>query len=214
MEESIFIHDFRSTAVSNMALDFKKHISRKFDNEIRFLKGMINGPKTVGAIVPTSIYTARRMASVINPQSGLPVLELGPGTGVITKAILERGVPPEKLVAIEYSADFYSHLVDTFPGVKFIHGDAFDLNRTLAPLGQIKFDSIVSGIPLLNFPMAMRVKLLEDLLDRLPPGRPVIQFSYGPVSPIVAKPESYHIQHFDFMIRNIPPAQLWIYRRG
>ncbi|SMD16994.1 phospholipid N-methyltransferase PmtA [Rhizobium sp. RU36D] len=197
-----------------MAVRLKRHISQKFDNEIRFIKGMLNGPKTVGAIAPTSIYTARRMASVIDLTSDLPVLELGPGTGVITKAILERGVAPEKLVAIEYSADFHSRLVEDFPGVKFIHGDAFDLTRTLAPLGDIKFQTVVSGIPLLNFPMAMRIKLLEDLLDRLPVGRPVIQFSYGPVSPIAPKPESYHIQHFDFMIRNIPPAQLWIYRRG
>lgn len=197
-----------------MRLNFKKHIGRKFDNEIRFFKGVISGPKTVGAIAPTSIYTARRMASVIDPKSALPVLELGPGTGVITKAILEGGVPPERLYAVEYSTDFYNHLVDTFPGVNFINGDAFNLNRTLASLGDQKFDSVVSGIPLLNFPMQMRVKLLEDLLDRLPPGRPVIQFSYGPVSPIAANPDRYHIQHFDFMIRNLPPAQLWIYRRG
>jgi phosphatidylethanolamine/phosphatidyl-N-methylethanolamine N-methyltransferase len=52
------------------------------------------------------------------------------------------------------------------------------------------------------------------LLDRLPPGRPVVQISYGPVSPIIAKPERYHIRHFDFVVRNIPPAQLWIYRRS
>ncbi len=197
-----------------MALGLKRHFGRKFDNEIRFIKGMINGPKTVGAIAPTSVYTARRMASVIDLKSDLPVLELGPGTGVITKAILDRGIRPDKLVAVEYSTDFYTHLVDSFPGVKFIHGDAFDLKKTLAPLGNIKFDAVVSGIPLLNFPMAMRVKLLEDLFDRMPPGRPVVQFSYGPVSPIAANPDRYHIQHFDFMIRNIPPAQLWIYRRG
>jgi phosphatidylethanolamine/phosphatidyl-N-methylethanolamine N-methyltransferase len=197
-----------------MAVRLKRHISQKFDNEIRFFKGMINGPKTVGAIAPTSVYTARRMASVIDLDSDLPVLELGPGTGVITRAILERGVPAEKLVAIEYSADFHSRLVEDFPGIKVIHGDAFDLARTLAPFDDVKFQTVISGIPLLNFPMAMRIKLLEDLLSRMPAGRPVIQFSYGPVSPIAPKPGSYHIQHFDFMIRNLPPAQLWIYRRG
>ncbi|MFA7413108.1 MAG: class I SAM-dependent methyltransferase [Rhizobium sp.] len=197
-----------------MVRRLKERFEKKFDEEIRFFKGMMQGPKQVGAIVPTSSVTAKKMASVINPQSGLPVLELGPGTGVITKAILARGVPAEKLVSIEYSEDFYQHLKLTYPGVNFIHGDAFDLARTLGPLAGQTFDSVISAVPLLNFPMTDRIRLLEALLDRLPPGRPVVQISYGPVSPIIAKPDSYHIQHFDFIVRNIPPAQLWIYRRG
>jgi phosphatidylethanolamine/phosphatidyl-N-methylethanolamine N-methyltransferase len=196
-----------------MGLRLKERLGKKFDEEIRFFKGMMQGPKTVGSIVPTSSVTARKMASIVNPHSGLPVLELGPGTGAITKAILGRGIKPESLVAIEYSTDFYNHLVRRYRGVHFINGDAFDLDRTLGVLRGQTFDSVVSGIPLLNFPMQARVDLLESLLDRLPSGRPVVQISYGPVSPIIARPERYHIQHFDFIVRNIPPAQLWIYRR-
>lgn len=197
-----------------MALRIRQKLERKFGDEIRFFRGLMDKPKAVGAIVPTSSYTARKMASVINPNSGLPVLELGPGTGVITKAILARGVKPEKIWSVEYSADFFQHLVDQYPGVNFVHGDAFDLKETLSHLPDQKFDAAISGIPLLNFPMHMRVRLLESLLDRLPPGRPVVQFSYGPVSPICAQPDRYHIQHFDFVMRNIPPAQIWLYRRG
>lgn len=197
-----------------MALRLKERLGKKFDEEIRFFKGMMQGPKTVGSIVPTSSITARKMASVINPNSGLPVLELGPGTGAITKAILARGVQPENLVAIEYSTDFYNHLVRLYAGVHFINGDAFNLDKTLGVLRGQTFDSVISGIPLLNFPMQARVDLLETLLDRMPAGRPVVQISYGPVSPIIARPERYHIKHFDFIVRNIPPAQLWIYRRG
>ena len=197
-----------------MAMRLKERFGKKFNEEIRFFKGWIDGPKRVGAILPTSAYTARRMASLINPRSGLPVLELGPGTGVITKAILQRGVPAKDLVAIEYSSDFYEHLTQTYPDVRFINGDAFDLDRTLGELKDQQFDAVISGIPLLNFPMQARIDLLESLLDRMAPGRPVVQISYGPVSPIVARPERYHIQHFDFVVRNIPPAQLWVYRRG
>ncbi|MDQ9592448.1 hypothetical protein RF080_13990, partial [Serratia marcescens] len=68
-----------------------KKLAEKFGEEIRFFKGWMHGPKAVGSILPTSSITARRMASVVNPHSGLPVLELGPGTGVITRAILNRG---------------------------------------------------------------------------------------------------------------------------
>ncbi|MGW9229927.1 phospholipid N-methyltransferase PmtA [Pseudorhizobium sp. NPDC055634] len=197
-----------------MELRLKERLGRKFDEEIRFFKGWIDGPKSVGAILPTSAVTARRMASVVSPASGLPVLELGPGTGIITKAILGRGVAPENIVSIEYSRDFYRHLKKTIPGVNFINGDAFDLETTLADWRDRKFDAVVSAIPMLSFPMEKRIALLEDLLDRMPPGRPVVQITYSPVSPIDARPDRFHIRHLDFVVRNIPPAQLWVYSRG
>jgi phosphatidylethanolamine/phosphatidyl-N-methylethanolamine N-methyltransferase len=196
-----------------MNFRLKERLGRKFDEEIRFFKGWKSNMKAVGAIIPTSGVTARRMASVINPHSGLPVLELGAGTGVITKAILEKGVKPENLVSIEFSTDFFQHLVRTFPGVDFINGDAFDLDNTLGARNGQQFDSVISAVPLLNFPMQRRVALIEDLLSRVPAGRPVIQISYGPLSPVVAMPDRYQISHFDFVVRNIPPAQLWVYRK-
>ncbi|MBY3138547.1 methyltransferase domain-containing protein [Rhizobium laguerreae] len=198
----------------SLRVKVKERFGKRFDDEIRFFRGMMQGPKTVGSIVPTSSITAKRMASVVDIHSGLPVLELGPGTGAITKAILGRGVRAENLVAIEYSTDFHKHLQRTYPGVHFINGDAFDLQTTLGSFSGLTFDSVVSGIPLLNFPMAKRISLLESLLDRLPAGRPMVQISYGAISPIAANPDRYHIQHFDFVMRNIPPAQLWIYKRG
>ena len=197
-----------------MGMRLKERLGRKFDEEIRFFKGMVSQPKNVGAIVPTSATTARRMASIINPHSNLPVLELGPGTGVITKAILNRGIKAADITAIEYSTDFYQQLLHNFPGVRFINGDAFDLGETLKEMPDQMFDCVISAVPLLNFPMAARIKLIDDLLDRLPPGRPVLQISYGAVSPIVAQPHLYHIRHFDFVMRNIPPAQLWAYTRA
>jgi phosphatidylethanolamine/phosphatidyl-N-methylethanolamine N-methyltransferase len=190
----------------------KKKIGKRFDGELRFVRGMIEGPKQVGAILPTSSVTAKVMASVINPDSGLKVLELGPGTGAITKAILNR-VPAERLVSIEYSTPFYNHLTATFPGVNFINGDAFDLDRSLGQLKDETFDCIISAIPLLNFPMQARIALVESLLARILAGRPMVQISYGPISPVAAKPESYTIRHLDFVVRNIPPAQLWTYTK-
>ena len=194
-------------------MSFSERITRRFDDEIRFFKGWMDGPKAVGAIMPTSTVTARSMASVINPASGLPVLELGPGTGVITRAILARGVLPSNLVSIEFSRDFHTRLRLDFPEVRFIFGDAFKLDATLGDLNTSLFDCVVSGIPLLNFPMQSRVGLIEDLLDRLPIGRPVVQFSYGAKSPVAARGASFEVVHHDFIMRNVPPARLWIYRR-
>lgn len=196
-----------------MAFGFQERIARRFDEEIRFFKGWMHGPKTVGSIMPTSVTAARSMASLVNPASGLPVLELGPGTGVITRAILARGLLPENLVSVEYSQDFYARLMADMPCVNFIQGDAFNLADTLGPWRDQKFDSVVSGIPMLNFPMEQRVALLEDLLDRIPAGRPVVQFSYGPSSPIAPRRGNYTVAHHDFVMRNVPPARLWVYRR-
>ncbi|MBX3581886.1 MAG: methyltransferase domain-containing protein [Rhizobiaceae bacterium] len=197
-----------------MAASGLRRIAKKFDDELKFFKGWIDKPKAVGAIIPTSSVTARRMATVINAQSGLPVLEIGPGTGVITKAILRHGVKPADLYTIEYSADFVAHLRRNFPGVNVIEGDAFDLDTTLGSKSGLTFDSIISGVPLLNFPVEKRVAYLESLLSRLPHGRPVIQLTYGPKSPIPAGHGDYKVEHFDFILRNIPPTQLWIYRRA
>jgi phosphatidylethanolamine/phosphatidyl-N-methylethanolamine N-methyltransferase len=192
----------------------RKTLAERFDDELKFFKGWIDKPKAVGSIVPTSSITARRMASVINLNSGLPVLEVGPGTGVITKAILAHGVKPQNLYAVEYSSDFVQHLRRLYPGVNIIEGDGFNLDATLGDKSDMVFDSVVSGVPLLNFPVSRRVAYLESLLDRIPPGRPVVQLTYGPLSPIPPGKGDYTVEHFHFVIRNIPPTQLWIYRRG
>jgi phosphatidylethanolamine/phosphatidyl-N-methylethanolamine N-methyltransferase len=191
----------------------RRTLATRFDEELKFFRGWIDKPRAVGSIIPTSSVTARRMASVIDPKSDLPVLEVGPGTGVITRAILARGIRPERLYAVEYSYDFVRHLRRNHPKLNVIQGDAFDLDRTLGEDRGLTFDCVISGVPLLNFPVEQRVRYLEDLLSRIPPGRPVVQLTYGPLSPIPAGKGDYTVKHFDFVIRNIPPTQLWIYRR-
>jgi phosphatidylethanolamine/phosphatidyl-N-methylethanolamine N-methyltransferase len=191
-----------------------RQIAGKFDDELRFFKGWLDKPKAVGAIMPTSSITARRMASVIDPSSNLPVLELGPGTGVITRAILARGILPENLYTVEYSEGFVDFLKMQFPDVNVIQGDAFDLDKTLGAFRDLKFDACVSGVPLLNFPVARRIAYIEGILDRLPEGRPIVQLTYGPLSPVPPRRGSYTVSHLDFVFRNVPPTQLWVYRRG
>lgn len=193
--------------------DLRKRLAERFGEEVRFFKGWMEGPKAVGAVLPTSNVTARRMASVIRPESGLPVLELGPGTGVITRAILSRGISPQDLWSVEYSADFVEHLRHEFPEVHIVHGDAFQLDAALGEYRDLQFDCVISAVPLLSFPTEMRVAFVEDLLERIPMGRPVIQITYGPRSPVPGKGRDFLVEHYDFVVRNFPPAQLWVYRR-
>ena len=190
----------------------REHFERKFDDEIRFFKGWQQDKKGVGALLPTSSVTARRMASVIDTSSGLPVLELGAGTGVITKAILDHGVKPRDLVSIEYAPHFCDLLRKRFTDVDIRNGDVFELDTVLADRRDQTFDSVVSAVPMLSFPLERRIALMRDLLSRIPRGRPVVQITHGPMSPLPAMPDLYTITHFDFIVRNLPPAQLWLYR--
>ncbi|MEE9313253.1 MAG: methyltransferase domain-containing protein [Rhizobiaceae bacterium] len=196
-----------------MAPRLANQLAKKFDEEVRFFKTWVDKPKALGAILPTSGITAKRMASLSSPESGNPVLELGPGTGVITKAILEQGIKPENLYTVEFTEEFIDQLKSDFPHVNVLQGDAFDLESVLPDLKGKKFDSVISALPLLNFPVSKRVELLNDLFDRLEPGHPVIQISYGPVSPIPPDWETFTVESLDWIVRNVPPARLWVYRR-
>jgi len=195
------------------AYGLKTRLGQRFDEEIRFFRGWIEKPRSVGSIVPTGAVMARRMASVVDTGSGLPVLELGPGTGCITRAILARGVDPTMLWSVEHSEDFVDHLREIHPGVNFVQGDAFALDAALAGAPPV-YDCAISGLPLLNFPVEARIRFVNSVLERLPPGRPLVQFTYGPLSPVPTRKGDYSVEHFDFIMRNLPPAQLWIYRRG
>lgn len=168
-------------------------------------------PRTIGSVTPSSIYTARSMASSANPASPLPVLELGPGTGAVTREILQLGIAPHQLWSIEYSAEFFNYMKSRWPEIKLVHGDAFDLDATLSDQGITRFDCAISGLPLLNFPMQQRIDFLNGLLKRLPAGRPVIQLCYGLSSPVDVTGTPIVARRRDFVLRNIPPAHIWSY---
>lgn len=181
-------------------------------DNLRFLRALIARPKNVGAIAPSSRGLARTMARQIDPSRPGPVLELGPGTGVITAALLERGIEPERLTAVEFDPHFAAALAARFAGVHVVQGDAFDLARTLNGRDKEPFAAIVSGLPLLNFPMASRRALIDGALARLAPHAPLIQFSYGMHAPVVP-PAGHSVVRAGFVWANLPPARVWVYRR-
>lgn len=190
----------------------ERSLKERIVNDFKFLRGWVKEPKATGSITPTSKMAARLMASLIPTDSDLPILELGPGTGPITRAILEAGFDPAKLVSIEYNRDFHQHLQKAFPGVNFIQGDAFDLANTLSEYEGQEFRAILSGLPLLNFPAEKRSQYVEDGLRWLPKGAPFIQLCYGPKPPIRAKAGSYSVEPTKWVISNVPPARFWVYR--
>ena len=190
-----------------------KNFINQFKEDIKFLKGWVKNPKAVGAIKPTGEAAARHMASQLPLDKDLPVLELGPGTGVITREILLRGLAPEKLVSIEYSKSFYNDLVQNFPGVQFVHGDAFDLHHSLKHIKYFEFSGVIGAVPLLNVPVAKRIRIIDESLKRITGRGPFIQISYGPKPPVDAVPGKFTVEKSGWILRNLPPAGIWIYRR-
>jgi phosphatidylethanolamine/phosphatidyl-N-methylethanolamine N-methyltransferase len=181
-------------------------------DNLRFLRAVLARPKNVGAIMPSSRALARAIAARLDPADPGPVLELGPGTGVITEAILERGIAPERLTLVEYDAEMAAGLARRFSAVRVIQGDAFDLPRTLGPFLAQAYSGIVSGLPLLNFPPARRRAYVEGVCRLLGPGAPFLQFSYG-VSAPVAPPPGFGVTRAALVWANLPPARVWLYRK-
>jgi phosphatidylethanolamine/phosphatidyl-N-methylethanolamine N-methyltransferase len=183
-------------------------------DEVRFLKTWIESPRLTGAVYPSSRFLARAMARAVGSIGEGLVVELGPGTGPVTKALIEEGVPAEQLVLVEYEASFCRLLGERFPGVTIVQGDAYALRRTLADLTDQPIRAIVSSLPLLNQPSARRVALIDDVFTLMPPGGVFVQFTYGMASPI---PRGAGAGRFSARATapiwlNVPPARVWTYR--
>ena len=179
-------------------------------DNLRFWRALIARPKQVGAVAPSSRALARAIAGEVDPSRPGPILELGPGTGVVTQALVDRGITPERITVVEYDPDFAAGIGLRFPKVRVIQGDAFDLAHTLGNAKE--FAAIVSGIPLLNFPLARRRAFVEALIGRLLPGAALIQFSYGINAPAPA-PKDHRVNCAAMIWANLPPARIWIYRK-
>jgi phosphatidylethanolamine/phosphatidyl-N-methylethanolamine N-methyltransferase len=182
-------------------------------DNLRFLRALMARPKNIGAIAPSSQALGRAIARQIDPAQSGPVLELGPGTGALTQGILERGVAPARLTLVEYDAQMAASLATRFAGVDVIEGDAFDLAHTLGAKARERFSAIVSGLPLLNFPLSRRRHYMDGIISLLAPGAPLIQFSYGVQPPVVAPP-GFGVSRAAMVWANLPPARVWVYRNN
>lgn len=184
----------------------------KIEDEARFIRTWIENPLKTGAVSPSSPELCREMAAHVDITSTGVVIELGPGTGPVTEALLARGLPPERLVLIEYDGDFCRLLRERFPGVTVVQGDAYALRQTLGAMADQPVAAVVSSLPLMTRPPSVRKALLAEALDMVVPGAPYIQFTYAAKPPVPHGP-AYETQRGKRIWRNIPPARVWIYRK-
>lgn len=182
-------------------------------DEVRFLRSWIEKPLHMGAVMPSGKVLARTMARYVDTHSSAPVIELGPGTGAITDALIAHGVAEERLLLVEFDPGFCALLRERYPQATVIQGDAYNLDQTLSELKE-PAAAMVSGLPLVTKPMMIRMKLMRDAFLKLEPGAPFIQFTYSVAPPIPKSLPGIHTQASERIWMNLPPARVWVYRKG
>jgi phosphatidylethanolamine/phosphatidyl-N-methylethanolamine N-methyltransferase len=206
---------------------FEKRIERQFehqkkkfgqsfeslDDDVRFIRTWLEKPLDMGAVTPSGRALARTMAAYVDPCVPGAIIELGPGTGPITEALVAQGIDPLRLVLVEFDATFCRLLRARYPGATVVQGDAYSLGRLLAGLLQEPAAAVVSGLPLFTKPLQLRLRLLFEAFGLMSPGAPFVQFTYNAVPPIPTRLDRVRAQASERVWMNIPPARVWVYRR-
>jgi phosphatidylethanolamine/phosphatidyl-N-methylethanolamine N-methyltransferase len=184
----------------------------RLDDEVRFLRSWIEKPLATGAVMPSGRVLARTMARYVDPAAKGPVVELGPGTGPVTEALVERGVDPSRLVLVEFNPVFCRLLRTRYPAATVVQGDAYRLRKLLEGTLSEPAAAVVSGLPLVTKPMRTRLRLISDALTLMAPDAPFVQFTYAVIPPI---PRDFHpikAEGSELIWMNLPPARVWVYR--
>ena len=186
----------------------------RLDDEVHFIRSWLEKPLATGAVTPSGRVLARTMARYVDPDLAGPVIELGPGTGPVTEALIEQGVEQDRLVLVEFNPTFCQLLRSRFPRATVVQGDAYALPSVLSPMLRQQSAAIVSGLPLFTKPLRMRMRLLRDAFTLMRAGAPFVQFTYAVVPPIPKSLSGVRVEASERIWMNLPPARVWVYRKG
>jgi phosphatidylethanolamine/phosphatidyl-N-methylethanolamine N-methyltransferase len=183
---------------------------------LTFLRAWIADPLRVGSAIPSSDHLATIITSEINPIVG-PVLELGPGTGVFTQALIRRGIRPENLTLVELGENFADILARRYPDAMIVRVDAAYFSKGNLPQSR-RHGAAISGLPLLSMPAAKVLRILTNAFRLLDNDAGFYQFTYGwrcPVPHRVLERLDLKAEKVGTELRNFPPASVYrIVRQG
>lgn len=183
-------------AISNMPLFFRRWLA---------------DPLQMGSIVPSSRTLSSRIADLAAADGDGVVLEIGAGTGVISRALLEAGVAPERLALVEIVPDMAEHLRESLPGATVLCADAFALTQHLPERFAGRVSSVICGIPLVLLPIE-RQRLFIEGVERIAPGLGFLLYTYCITSPLPYKKLGLSAKRETWTPKNFPPASVWRYR--
>lgn len=184
----------------------------------QFFRQWLRHPRATAAVSPSGPQLVKAMIAEV-PQLASRVIELGVGTGVMTHAILARGIAPENLLAIELNPELHRFLCATFPKVNMLCADARQLLPEAQKCGYAEggmADAVVSSLGLLSMPRELQRDILKASFECLTPDGCFIQFTYGPVCPVsrdVLEELGLFALRGGTVLRNVPPATVFVLRR-
>jgi len=168
-------------------------------------------PLQIAAVCPSGTAVAAAMARLTDRNRPGPVLELGAGTGSITRGLIEAGWPPGRIIAYEREARLANILCRELDGIRAVVGDAADLERQLAHLGVSQLSIVVSSLPIKWFPSDSQLAVLRACFARLGFGGRFLQLTNAFSSPLPIDQLGLDGREAARVWRNLPPAQIWSY---
>jgi phosphatidylethanolamine/phosphatidyl-N-methylethanolamine N-methyltransferase len=192
---------------------FEERNGIRLNDEVRFIRSWIEKPLSIGAVTPSGRVLARAMAAYVDPNASGPVIELGPGTGPVTEALVAQGIAPSRLVLVEFNPNFCRLLHKRYPDANVVQGDAYSLKRLLTGKLAEPAAAVVSGLPLITKPLRTRLRLLYEAFGLMLPGAPFVQFTYATMPPIPKALDRVRAEASERIWMNIPPARIWVYRK-
>jgi len=184
------------------------------DEEILFLRRWMANPLKVGAVLPSSPALARLVARQVRFKPDEAVVELGAGTGSVTKALLRAGIPADRMFVIEIDPALCTFLRRQFPHAQVIQGDATRLADLIPWKWVGKVSYVISGIPMVPIPLEIQRKMIKAWFDIMTPNGLLLQYTYSLVSPIPEKKLGVKGRRRGLAVLNLPPAWVWSYQKA
>lgn len=178
-----------------------------------FLQEWLANPKGTGSVVPSSKRLAAAMARWLPKNRDCHVLELGPGTGAVTEALIQHGLPEDKLVAIERNPKLARLLRERFPRANIIIGDAWQMDTLLRNHHIDSVGAIMSSLPLLNFSVEEAEALAQKIRSVLAPSGNWVQYSYGIHKLKPRGASSFQLHASNIVWFNLPPARVSVFQK-
>lgn len=192
-----------------------------FRESLLLLTKFLRSPRTVGAVSPSSQALAQAMIADLPANAPASIVELGPGTGAFTGAILERVGPKARVLAMEIEPEFVAMVRREWPAATCVCASAEQLASVVHAHGLAPVDHIISGLPFASLPALMRKRTLDGVMETLRPGGTFTQFHYlhgfaMPPGRAFRREMSERMggpPKRRFVLRNIPPACVFSWRR-
>jgi len=199
-----------TTSTGTTSTGTTSSLGRDIANAGLFFRRWVANPLQMGSIVPSSPALCKRIAAQTHADPNQIVVELGAGTGVVSRALIDSGLAPERLYVVEIVPDMADHLRAALPGARVIEGDARRLPQLIPSEFHGRIGTVVVGIPLVLLPVAEQRRFI-DAIEAVAPGAGFILYSYCITSPLPWKTHNLIAKREAWTPLNFPPASVWRY---